>query len=236
MEKIKFERFLTDATHVHIQNGNAKTGKGIYTINLLAGASPLTLKDGTTLTNVSGTCKGCCEGCCESACYARNTQIYRNSNIPTWADNTLLALYDIDTYFREIQNFINKNMVAVIRFHAFGEIPSYEYFLEMVTLANTNPDVKFYTYTKRFNFLEKFLCDGGAIPKNLVINVSIWHGNYENKYGLPEFIYDDGAEKLDKIPHCPAVDKDGQNTGITCAMCKRCINAKQGTKTAVYAH
>ena len=41
---------------------------------------------------------------------------------------------------------------------------------------------------------------------------------------------------LEKVYHCPAVDKNGHETGVTCAKCKRCIVAKRGEKTAVYAH
>ena len=47
IKKIKYERYLTGDTHVHIQDGNRKLGKGIYSINLLAGDKPLTKKDGT---------------------------------------------------------------------------------------------------------------------------------------------------------------------------------------------
>ena len=38
---------------------------------------------------------------------------------------------------------------------------------------------------------------------------------------MPEFIYDDGTEPdVAKLPHCPAVDRNGYETGITCSKCK----------------
>ena len=127
-------------------------------------------------------------------------------------------------------------MVSAIRFHSFGEIPSFKYLLKMIELANNNPFVRFYTYTKRYEWIEQVLKEQD-LPQNLVINISIWHKNYNNPYGLPEFIYDDHTDpSLANIPHCPAVDKNGNETGVTCATCKRCIFATKGQKTAVYEH
>ena len=233
---IKYECYLTNETHLKIQNGNLKLGKGIYSINLLAGDEPLAKKDGTQLTNVKGTCGGCCENC-KTNCYAIKTQVYRNRNIPSWAGNTLLARFDIDRFFYELQAFIDNNIVSAIRYHSFGEIPSYEYLLNMVEIAKRNKDVRFYTYTKRYKWIEKYISENGDLPSNLVINISIWNKNYDNPYNLPEFIYDDGTDsELENVFHCPAIDKNGNETGFTCAKCKRCLKAKKGDRLAVYAH
>jgi len=236
MKKIKFESYLSENTHVHIQDGNRKLGKGIYTVNLLAGDEPLTLKNGQQLTNIAGTCKGCCDGC-KHDCYAIRAQLFRNSNMKSWNDNTILATQEIDVFFDEIQKFIDRNIVGAMRFHSMGELPSYNYLLHMVRLAKNNPDVKFYTYTKRFTWVEKYLMDNHEFPSNLVVNMSIWHKNYDNPYHLPEFIYDDGTEEdVAKLPHCPAVDTKGHETGMVCSRCKRCLKAKNGDRIAVYAH
>ena len=107
IKKVKYESYLTGNTHVHVQDGNRKVGKGIYTINLLAGDTPLTKLDGTQLTNIPGTCGGCCDKC-KGDCYAIRTQIFRNNNIPSWADNTILATQETETFFKEIQQFIDR--------------------------------------------------------------------------------------------------------------------------------
>ena len=233
----KVNVFMNENVHIHVVDGNRKLGKGIYSINLLAGDKPLTLQDGTQLTNISGTCSGCCSEC-KTNCYAIRNQKFRSDtkNLIFWSENTLLAKEYIEQFFNEIQNFINLNMISAIRFHSFGEIPSYEYLLKMVELAENNPFVMFYTYTKRFEWLEKLLSHK-SLPNNLTINVSIWHNNYNNPYNMPEFIYDDFTDPtLQTLPHCPAIDKNGHETGVTCASCKRCIYAKQGSKIAVYNH
>lgn len=236
-EGVKYFLTIDEKTTVRVQNGNSKLGKGIYNVNLLPGDMPLSLKDGTQLTNVAGSCAGCCTGC-KDACYAINdTKRYHNTCIPSQGGNTLLARYDRQRFFEDIQRFIDYNMVAAIRVHSSGEFLSYGYFCDWMTLAEKNPDVKFYCYTKRFNFIERYIESGKEFPANFTINVSIWDKNYDNPYGLPEFIYDDGTDAdLEKLPHCPAVDKNGNKTGVTCAACRACIVAKPGQKMAVYAH
>ena len=236
-DNVKYHLTIDDETRVKIVNGNSKLGRGIYAVNLLPGDTPLTLKDGTQLTNVAGSCAGCCSGC-KSACYAVNdAKRYHNTVIKSQGNNTLLARFDRPRFFEDVQRFIDYNMIAAIRIHSSGEFLSYDYFTDWIELIKKNPDIKFYCYTKRFNFIERYLESGGVIPENFSINVSIWKKNYTNPYNLPEFIFDDGTEpELEKIPHCPAVDTKGRKTGMTCAACKLCISAKPGQKIAVYAH
>lgn len=236
-ENVKYHLTIDDDTRVTIVNGNAKLGRGIYAVNLLPGNAPLALKDGTQLTNVSGSCAGCSKNC-ESFCYAvSDAKRYHNTVIKSQGNNTLLARFDRPRFFADVQRFIDYNMIAAIRIHSSGEFLNYSYFTDWIEFAKNNPDIKFYCYTKRFNFIERYLKTGATFPKNLAINVSIWKKNYSNPHGLAEFIYDDGTEpELKSIPHCPAVDAKGRKTGMTCAACKLCINAKPGQRIAVYAH
>lgn len=235
--EIKCVSYLNGDTHLHMVNGNDKVGKGIYCLNTLAGDKPLKKKDGTQLTNISGTCEGCCS-VCKKDCYARKTQVFRSSknNLRNWNENTILAKEDPKKLFEELSEFLNREMVSAVRFHSMGEIPSPEYLKYMFDIAEKFPLVQFYTYTKRFEWIEEII-EKRKQPANLVINVSIWHKNYANPYNFPEFIYDDGTESdVAQLPHCPAVDKNGHETGITCARCRRCLYAMKGQKTAVYAH
>lgn len=232
-----YTTYFDENTHLHVTAGNRKTGKGIYIVNLLPGDEPLQLKDETQLTNVAGSCNGCCD-ICKEHCYAiKYTKLHHNVCVPVYAENTVLAKYDVDMFFRELQSFIDRNVVSVIRYHAAGEIPTYEYLLHMVAIAEDNPRVQFYTYTKRYDYLHRYMEENKVFPDNLIINVSIWNGNYSNPYKFPEFIYDDGSdETLKDVLHCPAVDVFGHDTGETCSHCKLCLYAQHGTKTAVYSH
>ena len=237
ISKALYERYFSEDTHLKVHSGNRKTGKGIFIVNLLPGCKPIQKKDGTLLTNVSGTCTGCCSDC-EKDCYAiRYVKLHHNTCVIPYADNTLLARYDLDTFFNELQQFIDRNIVAAIRYHSAGEIPSYEYLLKMVGIAIDNPNILFYAYTKRYSWVERYEKENGELPNNLTILVSIWKNNYDNPCSFPEFILDDGTDpELKEIIHCPAVDEKGHETGETCSHCKMCLKAKKGDKICVYKH
>lgn len=224
---------------ISLIKGNIKLGKSVYTFNLLPGDKPLTTKTRGQLTNVCGTCGGCCDGC-ESVCYAvRDAKLHHNAVIPSAGKNTVIMQHDPDMMFDQLKEELIKKKAQVLRYHSSGEIPSYEYLLHMVKLAVELPDIKFYFYTKRFGFMEKYLKECGALPENLICNISEWKGNtagYELP-GLNKFIYDDGTDpSLEKLVHCPAVGKDGHPTGITCGQCKRCFSKNNGHVTVVYSH
>ena len=224
---------------ISLVKGNSKLGKGVYAFNLLPGDEPISTKDKGQLTNVRGTCSGCCDGC-KNYCYAiSDARRYHNTCIPSLAKNTLVIRHDMDGGFNQIKDEIVSKKAKVLRWHSSGEIESYDYLLHMVKLAVELSDVKFYFYTKRFNFVEKYLKECGALPDNLICNISEWKGNTKgfNLDGLNKFVYDDGTDpSLKGIPHCPAVDKNGHKTGINCDQCKRCFSRNDGHVTAVYNH
>lgn len=228
----------TPGMRIKLSNGNRKIGK-IYNFNLLPGDKPISTKDKGDLTNVVGTCVGCCDGC-EHYCYAiRSAQCHHNANIPAWGNNTLIVRNDLDSAFRQIKEELTKHNVKLLRYHSSGEIESYSYLEHMVSLANDLPNVHFYFYTKRFSFIEKYLKENGQFPENLVVNISEWNGNTAgyNLRGLNRFVYDDHTNPaLEKVPHCPAIAKDGSETGVTCDKCGICWRKNNGHVVAVYDH
>lgn len=224
---------------ISLVKGNSKLGKGVYAFNLLPGDEPISTKDKGQLTNVRGTCGGCCNEC-KGECYAiSDTRRYHNTCIPSLAKNTVIMRHDIDCGFNQIKDELINKKAKVLRWHSSGEIMSYEYLLHMIKLAIAMPNVKFYFYTKRFKFIQRYLNSGFTFPENLICNISEWHGNTKeyNFDNLNKFVYDDGADvRLKEIVHCPAVDKNGKKTPITCDQCKRCFSKNDGHITAVYAH
>ena len=240
-----YNLYLDSETQIHISDGNEKMGKGVYNISLLPGAGYLKFRGwgkfpkGKPLTNIKGTCGGICEKCgCMEECYAVKALIRQhNSCTKAWGENTLLAREDCNRYFEEIERFLSLNLVPVFRWHVSGEIMNMNYLCEMIRIAIDNPETQFYVYTKAYKIVEHVVRHPEDCPPNLHILVSIWHKNYKNPYGFPEFIYDDGTEEeLNTVPHCPAVNRDGKETGVTCAVCRKCWRVKNGDKIAVYAH
>lgn len=224
---------------ISLAKGNSKLGKGVFAFNLLPGDRPLSTKDKGQLTNISGTCGGCCDGC-ESNCYAvRDTRRYHNTCIPSLAKNTLIMRHDMEGTFAQLRENLKKNKAKVLRYHSSGEIETYNYLLHMVKLAIEMPEVRFYFYTKRFDFMERYLKECGELPENLVCNISEWKGNTDayDLEGLNRFIYDDGTDpSLKNVPHCPAVNKQGRKTGVTCEQCGLCYRGNDGHIIAVYEH
>ena len=224
---------------ISLVRGNSKLGKGVYAFNLLPGDAPLSTKDKGQLTNVRGTCGGCCDGC-EKVCYAVNdARRYHNTCMPSLGKNTVIMRHDLDDMFAQLKSECVAKKVRVLRYHSSGEVESYDYLLHMVQLANELPDVKFYFYTKRFAFVERYLGEYRQFPNNLVCNISEWKGNTAGFKldGLNVFTYDDGTdESLKSVTHCPAVDKNGHKTGVSCDQCGRCFAGNTGRVTAVYSH
>lgn len=234
-----YQMDYTPEMTISLAKGNSKLGKGVFAFNLLPGDKPISTKDKGQLTNVPGTCRGCCDGC-EKYCYAVNdTRRYHNTVIPSVAKNTLIMRHDMDGTFKQLRENLKKKKAKVLRYHSSGEIESYDYLLHMVKLAVDMPEVRFYFYTKRFEFMERYLKECGPLPDNLVCNISEWKDNTKgyDLEGLNRFIYDDGTdETLKNVPHCPAVNKKGRKTGITCDQCKLCFRANEGHVIAVYSH
>lgn len=239
MANVMYQINYEPTMEISLAKGNSKLGKGVYALNLMPGSKPLSTKDKGQLTNVTGTCAGCCDGC-ENYCYAvKDARRFHNTVIPSVGKNTEIMRHDMDKGFKQVKEKLIENKAKVLRWHSSGEIMNYNYLLHMVKLAVELPDVQFYFYTKRFGLIEKYLNECGDLPENLVCNISEWKGNTEgyNLEGLNRFVYDDGTDpEMEKLVHCPAVDKKGHKTGVTCGQCKRCFSGNKGIVTAVYDH
>ena len=239
MENVLYPMTYHEEMKISLVNGNNKVGKGVWCFNTLPGDKPLATSTKGQLTNIKGTCSGCCDGC-EGACYAvRDGKLHHNACIPAWGKNTLIARHNIEDMFEQLKNGLIKNKAKVLRWHSAGEIENYTYLLHMVKLAVDMPQTQFYCYTKRFDLITQYLNEFKKLPKNLVVNISVWHDNDKGyDFGnLNKFVYDDGTDpKVKKMRHCPAVDKNGHSTGIKCSQCGWCFKGNYGRITAVYSH
>ena len=239
METALYQMSYSHDLQISLVNGNSKLGKGIWCFNTLPGDRPLVNSTRGLLTNISGTCGGCCEACIHK-CYAvRDAKLHFNTCIPAWSRNTLIARHNVDGMFKQLKEGLIKNKAKVLRFHSAGEIINYNYLLHMVKLAVELPKIQFYCYTKRFDLIDRYLKEFKNFPKNFVVNISVWHNNIKDYdfSGLNWFVYDDGSDpKVRKMRHCPAVDKYGHKTGVTCGQCGWCFKGNLRRRTAVYDH
>jgi hypothetical protein len=233
-----------DESRTRCSYSNGKTG--IPSVSFLAGDSskpysgsfPSVLK--SLFEGVTGTCSCDCPGC-----YAK--AITRNIEPAIkYALNTIEMKEDPKRFIELVEKelFTGNPLQSprVVRLHDSGEIYSVEYWKATLAMVKRHPETIFGTYTKATEIVTACGVSAEELPHNLVINCSPWKtaegvSLCDAIADLPQYIYDDGTnEEIAKLPHCPAVDKNGHRTGKTCAECLHCYTARRGDRWAVYAH
>lgn len=150
---------------VKISVGNSKLGK-IMSVSLPAGV----------------TCRNCA---CQTKCYAKKLERLRPSVRNAYKNNLDVLTSDPETYWREVEASIM--MSRFFRFHVSGDIPTAEYLEKMVEISERNKHCEILCFTKRFEFVNEFLDNGGVIPENLHMIFSGWKDlEMNNPYNLPE--------------------------------------------------
>ena len=180
--------------HVSISNGNSKIGKvmNVSTMPILA----------------CGNCEHCMEYCYDVKACVR----FVNNVLFNRMKNFLIAKYDRERYFAEIRNKLSKRKKNFyFRWHVAGDILDYEYFLEMVAIANEFPHFRFWTYTKMYSIVNRYIAESGSLPKNFVVMYSEWDGvQLDNPFNNPTFSVkmaagnkNHPAEYFNHIMKCP---------------------------------
>lgn len=246
----------TNVVKVFISRGNTKTG--IDSFNLLAGDASAMYNGATPKTEnaldkfaaaginpleMCGTCDGNCPGC-----YAKRMTRYTDVYIH-FAENTAAVKDDPAAVVAALEAaiFADGNNPELFRMHDSGDFcidkdadgnpgeKSFIYFSEICAMIARHPGTRFGAYTKCASVVNRYGIDN--LPENFSLQCSPWDGHCEPIGDLPQFIYDNGSNpELATLPHCPAVDRNGNRTGVMCKDCKYCYNARRGQRRAVYAH
>lgn len=242
--------------HVNImKNGNSKTGNE-WLLNTLPGDHLIKVQ-GRELTNVHGSCQGCCDGC-EKFCYAiHGAQQHHNAVLPATIKNLVLYRKDPVRFEKELDKELSNWKVngadKVFRWHASGEVENYEYLEMMMRIAEKHPEVHFYSYTKRFKMIEKYLDNHGDFPSNFVWNLSVWNNNlveagfnqeYLSKVQRFEWKDDIDKDTYNKHLHCLSVQHTGKTSGklgrlnhnMNCKLCGLCWKGKHLGETIFVAN
>ena len=156
------------------------------------------------------TCGHNCKHCL-GICYDIKACMQYGNVTKARARNTVLAVYDRKSYFKQIDKAMSKRRAnKYFRWHVAGDIIDADYFAHMVKLARKHPDFVIWTYTKQYSIVNEYVRNNGgkrrkAIPANLSIMFSEWRGlAMENPYGFPEFrvVFKDDAVKPSGF-YCP---------------------------------
>lgn len=218
---------------LHISEGNSKTGEHCINFNL----SIEYTCDHNAPCYKEGICyaEGGCYTFGENQCgYSENVKFY--NNVPD------------SVFIQALQMAIDITGYKLFRYFTCGDIPNERFIDCMVKLARNNADVAFWTYTKKYAMINKYIAEHGgtrekAFPENLVIIFSLWINDdgtsypMENPYNLPVSVFVPlGKENIvkDVTYICPCSDP---TVNATCETCKHpCHAMKCGETQALYEH
>ena len=168
------------------------------------------------------TCANCAE--CKKLCYDIKACFQYKGVIPARMRNTILMRENIVEYFHQIDVAMTRRKKnKYFRWHVAGDIPTMEYFENMIDLAAKHPDFVIWTYTKNYSLVNEYVSNHGGfdclgfrsngtvflkVAPNLSIMFSEWRGlPLVNPYGFPVFsvVFKDDKVKPDpkKNHYCP---------------------------------
>lgn len=131
------------------------------------------------------TCPATCKETCGAKCYAAKLANLRPNVLMNYAINTALAIHRPDLYWAHINDFVKG--CRFFRFHVSGDILNLRYLCEMVQTAKDNPHCEFLCFTKRFDYVNRYIDGNGELPANLHILFSGWTNlQPNNPHNLPE--------------------------------------------------
>ena len=170
------------------------------------------------------------EAPCFKKCYAvKIARLYKTVKT-AYERNLDILRNDPNSYWLQVK--ASAITTRFFRFHVSGDIPDMYYFYKMVELANELPNTNFLAFTKQYYIVNKFLNNGGSIPKNLQIIFSNW-GSWkcENPYNLPQCeVILKGEKPLDNYKICSGNCTECACRGIGC------WELKKGETIAIYEH
>lgn len=215
---------------LNLSDGNSKVGK-VICFNL----------------PIFYTCVHDCECYTGGKCYADGGCYNFASNQATYSEN--YAFYRsctkeqfIDAMCAEIATYKNARLM---RYFTCGDIPNIAFIDCIVEIARRFPGIKFWTYTKKYRFVNHWVDVNGldSIPENLRIVFSHWRNDDGTYYDMPnpyqfptsEFI-PAGCEELAKhVTHiCPCSDPESIEHCDTCT--HACYDLKFGESMALLEH
>lgn len=202
-------QLASKTNEVHITCENSKTGP---LCNDLAFPTCTCREDAPCKTSGCYCMKGRQKMACVQAAYTRNLRLYNSDPIDFW---------------EQVKFKIKHRPFPLFRWYDSGDIPDANFFVGMVDLAKTFPDIRFMAFTKKYEIVNKWIDENGNLPENLNVVFSAWHIGWkvENPYNLPVAYVDFKDKTLNPefpkgITGCP----NQKDKTITCSICRKCWN------------
>ena len=128
----------------------------------------------------------CPAGCpCAKKCYAAKMARIYPSVRKAYKNNLDILQSNPGEYWHQVNQAVKMN--RYFRFHVSGDIPTPEYFAEMVNVARQNPDTEILVFTKRYQIVNEYITSNGNLPENMHLIFSQWGDNWTvpNPHCLP---------------------------------------------------
>ena len=210
MSREDYINYLATRTNeVHISTKNSKTGPCCNDLALP-----------TTTCREDAPCK-------ENGCYCmKGTQIM-SSVVAAYTRNLRLYNENPADFWEQVKFKIKHNPHPLFRFFDCGDILDTNFFVGMVDLARTFPDIRFMSFTKKYDIVNDWIATNGALPDNFNVIFSAWHIGWkvDNPHNLPVAYVDFKDKTLNPefpkgITGCP----NQKDKTITCSICRKCWN------------
>ena len=168
---------------------------------------------------------------CKTHCYAKKIErIYpsaRRRYETNFTDSQLPTFVSVMN--AEIKAHKKLQKTGVMRIHVAGDFYSNEYLQKWFAIANLNPNILFYGYTKSYNL------DWSGRPVNLVMKLSDDKDLWKTHQGK----FDGVARVYEPDDPCPPgfVPCGAQRcAGMTCARCRLCTDKKHKANVGFKRH
>lgn len=157
---------------------------------------------------------------CKRHCYAKNLERRLKNTRLRWAQNFQDSMQEnfIETICVELRLHPIVQALKVFRLHVGGDFYDQQYLNDWFAIAEKNPDIVFYTYTKSIDL------DFSKKPRNFVINISddrlLWKDRWEQFDGVTRI-----ADKTYIPLEGEILCANQCNDCVKCDRCKMCWNS-----------
>lgn len=163
--------------------------------------------------------------CKATGCYCMKGRQTMSKVVAAYTRNLRLYNADQEDFWEQVRFKVKHRPLPLFRFFDCGDIADYDFFLGMIDLAKEFPDIKFMSFTKKYEIVNKWIDENGDLPENLNVVFSAWHIGWKviNPHNLPVAYVDFKDKTLNPefpegITSCP----NEKDKTITCSICRKC--------------
>lgn len=163
--------------------------------------------------------------CKATGCYCMKGRQTMSKVVAAYTRNLRLYNTDQEDFWEQVRFKVKHRPFPLFRFFDCGDIADYDFFLGMIDLAKEFPDIKFMSFTKKYEIVNKWIDENGDLPENLNVVFSAWHIGWKviNPHNFPVAYVDFKDKTLNPefpegITSCP----NEKDKTITCSICRKC--------------